>query len=189
MRPVATLCGGAPGASEPRNLGYMERLGLWGEGTPSFASFADFLEAVGGRGVGALELVAMDMKARGMFVCRTLSFQGARRAPSATGLLGYRLSTCGCFREACCSSHQLPKPHPEPGSESGTNPRRAWLSCRWCLLACASVGRVSSQDPCLSPVRDAASMRQGITFPVASFVVLRRRKGAVSSSPGRVEGC
>ncbi|BDA46474.1 Protein strawberry notch homolog 1 [Coccomyxa sp. Obi] len=66
----------ATGASEPRNLGYMERLGLWGVGTPSFATFPDFLEAVGGRGVGALELVAMDMKARGMFVCRTLSFKG-----------------------------------------------------------------------------------------------------------------
>ena len=35
-----------------------------------------FLEAVGGRGKGALELVAMDMKARGMYVCRTLSFAG-----------------------------------------------------------------------------------------------------------------
>ena len=57
----------------------MERLGLWGEGTHSFAAFQDFLDAVGGRGVGALELVAMDMKARGMFVCRTLSFQGAPR--------------------------------------------------------------------------------------------------------------
>eukprot|EP01018_Ginkgo_biloba_P030723 Gb_10956 [translate_table: standard] len=29
------------------------------------------------RGVGALELVAMDMKARGMYVCRTLSYKGA----------------------------------------------------------------------------------------------------------------
>ncbi|MCD7465715.1 hypothetical protein HAX54_001795 [Datura stramonium] len=28
-------------------------------------------------GVGALELVAMDMKARGMYVCRTLSYEGA----------------------------------------------------------------------------------------------------------------
>lgn len=36
----------------------------------------NFLEAVGGRGMGALELVAMDMKARGMYVCRTLSFAG-----------------------------------------------------------------------------------------------------------------
>ncbi|KAH9617593.1 hypothetical protein KSS87_008529 [Heliosperma pusillum] len=39
------------------------------------------LEVFGGAlekgGVGALELVAMDMKARGMFVCRTLSYKGA----------------------------------------------------------------------------------------------------------------
>ena len=77
-----------PGASEPRNLGYMERLGLWGEGTPSFAAFQDFLDAVGGRGVGALELVAMDMKARGMFVCRTLSFQGAPLLLRATAPCG-----------------------------------------------------------------------------------------------------
>ena len=69
----------AAGASEPRNLSYMDRLGLWGEGTPAFPQFSQFLEAVGGRGVGALELVAMDMKARGMYVCRTLSFAGATR--------------------------------------------------------------------------------------------------------------
>lgn len=37
-----------------------------------------FLEAIGGRGMGALELVAMDMKARGMYLCRTLSFSGAQ---------------------------------------------------------------------------------------------------------------
>ena len=67
----------------------MERLGLWGEGTPSFAAFQDFLDAVGGRGVGALELVAMDMKARGMFVCRTLSFQGTRP------LLVHATAPCG----------------------------------------------------------------------------------------------
>ena len=29
----------ATGASEPRNLGYMDRLGLWGPGTPSFSNF------------------------------------------------------------------------------------------------------------------------------------------------------
>ncbi|KAD4178713.1 hypothetical protein E3N88_27304 [Mikania micrantha] len=49
----------ATGASEPRNLGYMVRLGALDKG-----------------GVGALELVAMDMKARGMYVCRTLSYKG-----------------------------------------------------------------------------------------------------------------
>lgn len=63
------------GASEPRNMGYMERLGLWGEGS-AFPQFSDFLDVIGSRGVGALEMVAMDMKARGMYVCRTLSFKG-----------------------------------------------------------------------------------------------------------------
>ncbi|GAB4836724.1 udp-glycosyltransferase [Ancistrocladus abbreviatus] len=65
----------ATGASEPRNMGYMVRLGLWGLGT-SFTDFREFLGALEKGGVGALELVAMDMKARGMFVCRTLSYKG-----------------------------------------------------------------------------------------------------------------
>ncbi|KAH7423992.1 hypothetical protein KP509_12G084500 [Ceratopteris richardii] len=42
-----------------------------------FPNFQTFLGALEKRGVGALELVAMDMKARGMYVCRTLSFKGA----------------------------------------------------------------------------------------------------------------
>lgn len=54
----------ATGASEPRNMAYMVRLGLWGEGTP-FREFADFISAVEKRGVGAMEIVAMDMKLRG----------------------------------------------------------------------------------------------------------------------------
>ncbi|CAI8607021.1 unnamed protein product [Vicia faba] len=66
----------ATGASEPRNLGYMVRLGLWGDGT-SFSEFREFLGALDRGGVGALELVAMDMKTRGMYLCRTLSYEGA----------------------------------------------------------------------------------------------------------------
>ncbi|CAL1409341.1 unnamed protein product [Linum trigynum] len=54
----------------------MVRLGLWGSGT-CFSDFHKFLGAMEKGGVGALELVAMDMKARGMYVCRTLSYKGA----------------------------------------------------------------------------------------------------------------
>ncbi|KAH9676925.1 protein FORGETTER 1 [Citrus sinensis] len=57
-------------------MGYMVRLGLWGAGT-CFKDFQIFLGALDKGGVGALELVAMDMKARGMYVCRTLSYKGA----------------------------------------------------------------------------------------------------------------
>ncbi len=35
----------APGASEPKNMIYMSRLGIWGEGTP-FRAFEDFLHAI-----------------------------------------------------------------------------------------------------------------------------------------------
>jgi hypothetical protein len=59
----------ATGASEPRNMAYMVRLGMWGEGTP-FKEFADFISAVEKRGVGAMEIVAMDMKLRGELVTR-----------------------------------------------------------------------------------------------------------------------
>lgn len=65
----------ATGASEPRNMAYMVRLGIWGKGTP-FATFNDFISAVEKRGVGAMELVAMDMKLRGGYIARQLSFQG-----------------------------------------------------------------------------------------------------------------
>ncbi|KAH9525542.1 Protein strawberry notch 1, partial [Bulinus truncatus] len=65
----------ATGASEPRNMAYMTRLGLWGKGTP-FNEFNDFIQAVERRGVGAMELVAMDAKLRGMYIARQLSFHG-----------------------------------------------------------------------------------------------------------------
>lgn len=65
----------ATGASEPKNMAYMVRLGIWGKGTP-FAQFNDFIVAVEKRGVGAMELVAMDMKLRGGYIARQLSFQG-----------------------------------------------------------------------------------------------------------------
>ncbi|RMX57838.1 hypothetical protein pdam_00018567 [Pocillopora damicornis] len=65
----------ATGASEPKNMAYMSRLGIWGPGTP-FREFNDFIQAVERRGVGAMEIVAMEMKLRGMYMTRQLSFAG-----------------------------------------------------------------------------------------------------------------
>ncbi|KAG9343655.1 hypothetical protein JZ751_013826 [Albula glossodonta] len=65
----------ATGASEPKNMIYMSRLGIWGEGTP-FKTFDEFLHAIEKRGVGAMEIVAMDMKVSGMYMARQLSFSG-----------------------------------------------------------------------------------------------------------------
>lgn len=64
----------ATGASETRHLGYMTRLGLWGKGTP-YDEFSDFCQAIEKRGVGAMELVAVDLKMRGSYMARQLSFK------------------------------------------------------------------------------------------------------------------
>ena len=58
-----------------RELGYMTRLGMWGAGTP-FDSFTAFCQTIDKAGVGAMELLAMDMKSRGLFVSRMLAFTG-----------------------------------------------------------------------------------------------------------------
>ncbi|GMS88138.1 hypothetical protein PENTCL1PPCAC_10313, partial [Pristionchus entomophagus] len=65
----------ATGATEPRNMAYMTRLGLWGPGQ-AFNDFGEFINAVERRGVGAMEIVAMDMKQRGLYLARQLSFRG-----------------------------------------------------------------------------------------------------------------
>ncbi|OUC47899.1 hypothetical protein D917_06568 [Trichinella nativa] len=65
----------ATGATEPRHMAYMVRLGLWGTGR-AFSDFNSFISAVERRGVGAMEIIAMDMKLRGLYLARQLSFSG-----------------------------------------------------------------------------------------------------------------
>ncbi|CAL8469508.1 g9049 [Coccomyxa elongata] len=65
----------ATGATEASNLGYMQRLGLWGPGT-SFRSKAEFISLVQEQGISVMELVAMELKQSGYFLARTLSYEG-----------------------------------------------------------------------------------------------------------------
>lgn len=65
----------ATGATEVANLAYATRLGLWGEGTP-FATVSDFIGSISAGGVAAMELVSRDMKAMGVYLARSLSFDG-----------------------------------------------------------------------------------------------------------------
>ena len=50
------------------DMGYMTRLGLWGPGT-EFGDFKNFSNEITSAGVGAMEMVAMEMKGRGLY-CR-----------------------------------------------------------------------------------------------------------------------
>ena len=51
----------------------MERLGLWGRGLP-YQTFESFLSNITQRGLGAAEMIAMEMKASGVYVSRGLSY-------------------------------------------------------------------------------------------------------------------
>ena len=65
----------ATGATEVSNLSYAERLGLWGEGTP-FADVNTFIAGVTKGGIASMELISRDMKAMGMYLARSLSYDG-----------------------------------------------------------------------------------------------------------------
>ena len=65
----------ATGASDVANLSYASRLGLWGPGT-AFATREAFITGVRAGGIAAMELVARDLKALGLYTARALSFAG-----------------------------------------------------------------------------------------------------------------
>jgi predicted RNA methylase len=66
----------ATGATTVQNLAYAARLGLWGTGDFPFATRADFVAAVEKGGVAAMEVLARDLKALGLYAARSLSFEG-----------------------------------------------------------------------------------------------------------------
>ncbi len=65
----------ATGATEISNLSYADRLGLWGEGT-AFADVGAFIGDVSTGGIASMELISRDMKAMGMYLSRSLSYDG-----------------------------------------------------------------------------------------------------------------
>ena len=69
------LYASATGASEVNNLAYAVRLGLWGPET-SFADREAFISEIRQGGIAAMELVARDLKATGLYTARALSFAG-----------------------------------------------------------------------------------------------------------------
>jgi predicted RNA methylase len=66
----------ATGATTVHNLAYAQRLGLWGGADFPFATRAEFVEAIEAGGVAAMEVLARDLKALGLYVSRSLSYEG-----------------------------------------------------------------------------------------------------------------
>ena len=66
----------ATGATTVQNLGYAQRLGLWGGTDFPFATRADFIQALEAGGIAAMEVLARDLKALGLYTARSLSYEG-----------------------------------------------------------------------------------------------------------------
>ena len=66
----------ATGASTVPGLAYAQRLGLWGAEETPFAHRTDFVTAMEAGGIAAMEIVARDLKALGLYQARALSYDG-----------------------------------------------------------------------------------------------------------------
>ncbi|WP_375458569.1 strawberry notch-like NTP hydrolase domain-containing protein [uncultured Enterovirga sp.] len=66
----------ATGATTVHNLAYAQRLGLWGGADFPFTTRAEFVEAMEAGGVAAMEVLARDLKALGLYAARSLSYEG-----------------------------------------------------------------------------------------------------------------
>ncbi len=66
----------ATGATTVHNLAYAQRLGLWGGTDFPFATRSEFVEAIEAGGVAAMEVLARDLKALGLYMARSLSYEG-----------------------------------------------------------------------------------------------------------------
>jgi len=78
----------ATGATTVANLAYAARLGLWGSTDMPFATRQDFVGAMEAGGIAAMEVLARDLKALGLYASRALSYAGVE-----VEVLEHRLTT------------------------------------------------------------------------------------------------
>jgi hypothetical protein len=66
----------ATAASDISHLQYMTRLQLWGGPRSAFRTFSEFTKAMKSCGPGGMELLAVELKQRGLYMSRQLSLEG-----------------------------------------------------------------------------------------------------------------
>jgi predicted RNA methylase len=101
----------ATGATTVQNLAYAQRLGLWGGDDFPFATRGEFVTAIENGGVAAMEVLARDLKALGLYAARSLSFDGVEYE-----MLEHRLtpeqvriydSYASAFQVLCAARHKI----------------------------------------------------------------------------------
>lgn len=95
----------ATGASDINNLAYAVRLGLWGPET-AFVDRESFMSAIRRGGIAAMELVARDMKALGLYTARALSYSGVEYDILEHALTPEQISIYDTYADAWGIIHQ-----------------------------------------------------------------------------------
>ena len=99
------LYASATGASDVNNLAYAVRLGLWGPGT-AFANREQFISEIRDGGIAAMELVARDLKASGLYLARALSFAGVEYDILRHDLTAEQIAVYDTYCDAWTIIHQ-----------------------------------------------------------------------------------
>ncbi len=124
----------ATGATTVQNLAYAARLGLWGTGDFPFATRADFVSAMEGGGVAAMEVLARDLKALGLYAARSLSFEGIEYEIVEHSLTAEQIRIYDAYADAFQIIHQnlneALKAANITGSDGGTYNRNAKAAAR-----------------------------------------------------------
>ncbi|WP_380871883.1 methylase [Sphingomonas sp. DBB INV C78] len=99
------LYNSATGATDPANLCYASRLGLWGQGS-AFETRETFMAAIGSGGIAAMEIVARDLKALGLYTARALTFRGVEYDPLEHKLADDQIAVYDAYADAWALIHQ-----------------------------------------------------------------------------------
>ena len=102
-------------ASDPSHLGYMSRLGLWGKDSP-FQEFKNKID-----NLSMMEMVSMELKQKGVYLARRLSFKGVQYEVKDVPLTE---SFCKMYTDSCALWSELYQQfqkcfESEPKHESG----------------------------------------------------------------------
>ena len=157
----------ATGLTDVSNMAYACRLGLWGLQTP-FPTFLQFKDSMERRGLGALEMLAMELKASGSYVARGLSWAGAEfevveAALDAETAAAYD-AMCAWFQSLRLSLEHAVRLSGASGACSSKrcadghvcNPLRSFWSCQMSFF------RQIGKSSCFVGVKLHASCRVGV---------------------------
>ena len=101
----------ATGATTVHNLAYAQRLGLWGGEDFPFQTRSEFVEAIEAGGVAAMEVLARDLRALGLYTARSLSYDGVEYEMLEHALSleqrGIYDAYAGAFAVLCAAAHNV----------------------------------------------------------------------------------